>query len=138
VVRNEWGFQGMEETDGVIGGAYKYHFSSSLTAGTTTYCIDPLGDSAAGILEAINTTDDGNLLLALRTAVKNYHYTLVHTNMMNGMSANSTIETVMPWWQTAFYALDAVLAVLLVLCAVLLIRSKKTAETVHVEEAKKG
>ena len=44
-------------------------------------------------------------------------YTVVNSNAMNGWSASDTLKTVLPWWQTAIYALIAVLAVLTVLCA---------------------
>lgn len=125
VLRNEWGFKGQVETDGVAGGKYKYHFSSSLTAGTTTYCIDPSGDSAAGILNEITTNDDGYLLGVLRNAVKNYHYMLSRTNLINGMSPDATIKTIMPWWQTSLYALDAILAILTLACAVMCYRNTR-------------
>ncbi len=123
VLRNEWGFKGQVETDGVAGGSYKSHFSTSLTAGTTTYCIDPTGSSTAAILQEITANDDGYLLGCLRDAVKNYHYMLSRTNLTNGLSVNSTIRSVMPWWQTALYVLDVVMAVLTAGCAVMLFRS---------------
>ncbi len=124
VARNEWGFKGQEETDGVAGGAYKYHFASSLSAGTTTYCIDPAGDAAANIEAEIVSNDDGDLLGCLRTAVKNYHYMLSRTNLVNGLSSSSTIESVKPWWMISLYALDAVLALLTICFAILLFRSR--------------
>ena len=132
VVRNEWGFQGQEESDGVIGGAYKYHFASSLAAGTTTYCIDPQKDGMKGVLAAINDNNDGYLLQCLRTAIKNYHYMLSRSNLINGMSEDSTIVRVYPWWQKALYALDGVLAGLTVLALILYVRSRKKESTVQV------
>ena len=137
VARKEWGFQGQEETDGVVGGAYKYHFASSLSAGTTTYCIDPMGDAAAGILKIIRSTDDGYLQLCLRDAVKNYHYALVNSNLTNGMSVNSTIKTILPWWQIALYAADAVLALLTVIFLAAMLLSGRKKETIQVEEGGK-
>lgn len=133
VVRNEWGFKGQEETDGIAGGAYKYHFATSLDAGTTNYCIDPAGDSSAGILKAITENDDGYLLGRLRDAVKNHHYMLSRTNLINGMSTDATIKTVMPWWQTACYMLDAVLAALTVFCLAMMYQSKRK-NSIHVDD----
>lgn len=140
VVRNEWGFQGQEMTDGVAGGAYKYHFSTSLTAGTTTYCIDPSGDAASAIEAEIMANDDGYLLGCLRDAVKNYHYMLSRTNLINGLSESSSVESILPWWQISFYALDAVLAVLTIGGAILLFRSKKANNNrdIRVEQASDG
>ena len=37
---------------------------------------------------------------------------LSHTNLINGLSMNATVESVMPWWQIALYAIDAVFALL--------------------------
>lgn len=138
VIRNEWGFKGQEETDGVAGGAYKSHFTSSLTAGTTNYCIDPTGASSTAILNAINETDDGYLVQCLRDAVKNYHYMLSRTILVNGMSTEATIQTVTPWWQKALYGVEAVFALLTVLCAVLFLRAKKSTEVIKVESSVKG
>ena len=39
-------------------------------------------------------------------------YTVVNSNAMNGWSSTDTLKTVTPWWQTAIYALIAVMAVL--------------------------
>ena len=54
-------------------------------------------------MEEIRSNDDGNMLLNLRDAVKRYHYMLSHTNLINGLSMNATVESIMPWWQIALY-----------------------------------
>ena len=138
ILRNEWGFKGQEETDGVAGGSYKSHFTSSLSAGTTTYCIDPTGSSATAVINAINSTDDGYLLQCLRNAVKNYHYMLSRTCLVNGMSIEATIQKVTPWWMTALYAVDAVFAVLTLSFVVMLIRKKKSPAVIEIEAETKG
>ena len=53
----------------------------------------------------------------MRNAMHHILYTVVNSNAMNGWSASDTLKTVLPWWQTAIYALIAVLAMLTVLCA---------------------
>ncbi len=142
VLRNEWGFKGVEETDAVVGLAYKTHFSTSLSAGTTTYCMDFGNLSTTAIVQEILANDDGDLLEDLRNAVKSYHYMLSRSNAINGLSANSTIEEVMPWWQIALYALDAVLVLMTLGCLIMLIRSKTRMKTndvvIDVPEDRKG
>lgn len=128
VLRKEWGFNGQQETDGVAGGAYKSHFATSLSAGTTTYCIDPTGSAASAIVEEIRGNDDGNMLLNLRDAVKRYHYMLSHTNLINGLSMNTTVESIMPWWQIALYAIDVVFALLMVGSLFMMFRAKRRSE----------
>lgn len=128
VLRKEWGFNGQQETDGVAGGAYKSHFATSLSAGTTTYCIDPTGSAASAIVEEIRGNDDGNMLLNLCDAVKRYHYMLSHTNLINGLSMNATVESIMPWWQIALYAIDVVFVLLMVGGLFMMFRAKRRSE----------
>ncbi len=123
VIRNEWGFKGMIETDGVAGGEYKSHFPSSLSAGVTTYCIDPGNTAAAGIKQAIEDNDDGDLLGDLRTSVKNFHYALTRTNLVNGLDADAKVVKVTPWWRYAIYGLDEAFAILTAGSAFMLWRS---------------
>ena len=128
VLRKEWGFNGQQETDGVAGGAYKSHFATSLSAGTTTYCIDPTGSAASAIVEEIRSNDDGNMLLNLRDAGKRYHYMLSRTNLINGLSMNATVESIMPWWQIALYAIDVVFVLLMVGGLFMMFRAKRRSE----------
>ena len=76
-------------------------------------------------MEEIRSNDDGNMLLNLRDAVKRYHYMLSHTNLINGLSMNATVESIMPWWQIALYAATAVCAVLTVGSVFMMLRFKK-------------
>lgn len=125
VVRNEWGFKGMIETDAVAGAAYKSHFPTTLAAGVTTYCIDPEKSSTAAIKKQIEDQDDGQMLGILRNAVKNLHYTLAHSNMVNGLDTSSKIERITPWWRTAIYSVEAALVLLTLGSAVMMVRSAR-------------
>lgn len=126
VVVNEWGFKGQQETDAIASGEpYKVHFSSTLAAGTDTYCLDFSGKSSAAIVKEITDNDDGNLLNILRGAAHDYLYTVANSAVMNGYSTNSKVISITPWWQPLMYALIAVFAVLDILSLVMLVRSKK-------------
>jgi beta-glucosidase len=52
-------------------------------------------------------------------------YTVVHSNAMNGLSSADRLQLVTPWWQTAFIALDVVLAALTVGSVFMLTKSIK-------------
>ena len=39
-------------------------------------------------------------------------YTVANSNAMNGWSSADRLKVITPWWKTALYALDTVLAVL--------------------------
>ena len=67
--------------------------------------------------KAANYENDAYIVTQMRNAMHHILYTVVNSNAMNGWSASDTLKTVLPWWQTAIYALIAVLAVLTVLCA---------------------
>lgn len=112
VVVNEWGFRGIQETDAMTNATYMQHYSTMIMAGTTTYCYDTGNISANGIMNAILKNDDGEMLAQLRTCIKNVHYALSRSSLINGLDSNATVVTVMPWWQVTMYVLISVFAVL--------------------------
>ncbi|MFR6473751.1 MAG: glycoside hydrolase family 3 N-terminal domain-containing protein, partial [Faecalibacterium sp.] len=67
--------------------------------------------------KAANYENDAYIVTQMRNAMHHILYTVVNSNAMNGWSSTDTLKTVTPWWQTAIYALIAVLAVLTILCA---------------------
>lgn len=141
LVRGEWGFEGAEITDAASTIDYKGRFEASLTAGTDIYCIDSKGQSGAAITEAINKNDDGTLLLALRRAVKNCHYSAVNSCAINGLSIYSTVQELMPAWQKACIGAIAVFAVGTAAFFVLFVLSKYLPEkksSAKKEEQKNG
>lgn len=73
---------------------------------------DAGGTSDAVIYAKITENDDGNLLSALRTAVKHQIYAETKTNLINGLDSNTTIVSVTPWWRTALTGLQIGLGVL--------------------------
>lgn len=137
VVRNEWGFAGMEETDAVAGDAtFKSHFTSTLAAGTEVYCLDFSGASSKVVLEQIENDDDGYMLEKLRDAAHHNLYIMANSATMNGYSPNSKVVSVTPWWQPTMYVVIGVFAALEILCLVMLVRGKRKTQ-VQVEEVQK-
>lgn len=137
VVRNEWGFIGIEETDAIAGGStFKLHFPSTLAAGTNVYCLDFSGDSTTALVNAIEENDDGYLLGKLRETAHYYLYAIANSSVMNGYSTDSVVESVIPWWQPAMYVIIGVFAVLDIFLIVMLVRGKRK-DTVRVEEVQK-
>ncbi len=134
VVVNEWGFVGQQETDAIGSGEpYKTHYASTLVAGTDTYCLDFSGDSSATLAAQIIDTDDGYLLGKLREAIHDYLYIIANSSVMNGISTNSVIESVTPWWQPTMYGVIGVFAVVDIFLIVMLVRGKKK-DSIRVEE----
>lgn len=126
VVRNEWGFEGFEETDAIAGGnSFKLHFLSTLAAGSDVFCLDFTGASSAAISNQITNNDDGDMLAQLREAAHYYLYAIANSAVMNGYSTNSIVVAVTPWWQPTMYALIALFALLEATWIVLLFRQKR-------------
>ena len=137
VLRNEWGFYGQQETDAVATDeGYRAHFTTSLAAGTNTYCLDFSGASSRAITAAIESNDDGYLLGKLRDSAHYYLYIIANGSIMNGYSVDSKVVAVTPWWQPTMYVIIGVFAVLDIFLIVILVRGKRK-DTIRVEEVQK-
>ncbi|MDE6277146.1 MAG: hypothetical protein K2M06_03470, partial [Muribaculaceae bacterium] len=99
VTREEWGFKGFLQTDASL--QYSKDVVTVLWSGTDLFTADAPGYSTKGVLEQINKNDDGYLYLCLREAVKHAQYNVVNSNVMNGISPDSTIIVHTPWWESA-------------------------------------
>ena len=64
---------------------------------------------------------------ALKQNIKYWLYNLVKSNAMNGITNTSVMESVTPWWQMAFYGVDAFLALLTLLFIVVYAKKLKKA-----------
>ncbi len=119
VLRNEWGFEGMATTDACMF-EYRREFVTQLVAGTDNFCFSGRFefDETTGVSQPGNQyiaaieSGDGYVLQCLRESVKNIHYALLHSNLINGLSQDAEIVSVTPWWKTALVAYDVVLGAL--------------------------
>ena len=125
-LRDECGMTGIVVTDMWYGTASTYmNLPQMLLAGGNL--IDGMMD-ASHLDACAPGNNHSDVSWALRESMHRILYTVVHSNAMNGISVNTTIEHVTPWWQTALLAVQIVcgigLAASLVLCA-LSARKKK-------------
>ncbi len=116
VLRGEFGMVGYCVTDSwfeTAGGNPHMNLLSCLVAGNDL----PLG--TASILKdnaaKYNTRAYSNVVWAMRDATHNILYSVVHSNAMNGLSANTRILTFQPEWQ---YYLDRTIPVITALFAI--------------------
>ena len=131
VLREEWGFTGHVISDMCARQTFMQGFLGQIAAQTDNFCgTGMLKDSVTGIstpgymaIEAIEN-GDGYMMYCLRRAVKNYTHSMLHTNLVNGLSNNSTVVSVTPWWQTTLYLLIGISAVLTAGTATCLLLSK--------------
>lgn len=138
VLVNEWGFEGIQETDAIyLGLPYHCHYETTLAVGTDFYCFDIAEGASYVIPKAIKENDDGNLLRILREATRDHLYIVANSSIMNGYSENSKVVSVTPWWKIVMGVLIAAFALFDVTCIVLLARSKRK-DKVKVEEVQKS
>ena len=127
-LRNECGMTGIVVTDMWYGTASPYmNLPQMLLAG---------GNLIDGMMEAEHLAacapgnNHSDVAWALRESMHRILYTVVHSNAMNGISVNTTIEHVTPWWQAALLAVQIVsgvgLAAALAWCALSARKKKQT------------
>ena len=111
VLRNEWGFVGIVETDSCTGNTYhmgtKYAKAEGLLAGNDLWMYSQKDANYFGDWE-----DNPTVMLALREACHRILYTQLHSAAMNGMSTSTRIIKIMPWYQVLLLALAIVFGVL--------------------------
>ena len=128
VLRDEWGFKGHVTTDAFTASSlYKTHYLEELVAGIDYTCWDS-SNIVAAVKEAIDG-GDGYILQCLRESAKRNVYAASRTVSVNGLSSNSVVVTIVPWWQTTLVAAAGVLtlgsAACLVLYLVFAVQDKK-------------
>ena len=110
VLRNEWGFTGINMTDSSKDSASYMGTADALRAGTTQFNNDPGRVPEASNLLTKNR--DGFIWGKLRDVAKYFLYTMVHSNLINGLAPEIEVADFTPWWQPALLCLNAVVAVL--------------------------
>lgn len=112
VLRKEWGFTGINMTDSSKDSASYMGTADALAAGTCQFNNDP-----GRVPEATNLltkSRDGYIWGKLREVAKYYLYTMVHSNLINGLAPEVEVADFTPWWKPAMICADAAIAVLYV------------------------
>lgn len=117
VLRNEWGMVGAVITDYSTNSNFTLQ-TNGLQAGTTIW--DGFG---ATDLEAYR--DNAYVAQLMRKAMHDLLYVQANSSAINGLASTDVIVSILTWWQIALIAVDVALGVLTLLCAVMLIRSRK-------------
>ena len=110
ILRNEWGFTGINMTDSSKDSASYMGTGDALSAGTNQFNNDP-----GRVAEASNylTKDrDGFIWGKLREVAKYYLYTMSRSNHVNGLSKEVAIENYTPWWQPVAIGINVAIGVL--------------------------
>jgi beta-glucosidase len=96
VLRQEWNFKGHITTD-AGDASYKAHQLEQLAAGIDYTCWNQKKD----LLQTAIDEGDGNILKLLRQSAKHNVYAASRTISVNGLSSDSIVIKITPWWETA-------------------------------------
>ena len=117
VLRGEWDFIGIVETDACSGDTFhmldKYALAEGIVAGNDMWM-------ANGSVSFFNDSkNNATVMLALREACHRILYTQLHSAAMNGVSINTKIITITPWWEILLITLTSLVGVMLSASAVM-------------------
>ena len=129
ITRTEWGFTGAYVTDMINGADYMNWRDIVFNGGGMALTSSAYSSSEIGLMEDVKAeiAKDTAFQEALKQNIKYWLYNLVKSNAMNGITNTSVMESVTPWWQIAFYGVDAFLALLTLLFIVVYAKKLKKA-----------
>ena len=117
-LREEWGFEGVVETDQASFEVFAYEdLREGLQAGTDLWL-----NTDASLWKLPDEDLTPTVQRDIVNAAHNIAYAVVSSNAMNGLSAGGEIVSVIPIWQWALIAVDVVLGLAILLAVVLVTR----------------
>lgn len=110
VLRDEWDFVGIVESDACAGGVAHMTSDAAKAAGLVAGNDLWMDSGSEKYFEAHK--DNATVMLALREACKRILYGQLHSNAMNGVKSTSQIVLVQAWWQKLLIAAQIVIGVI--------------------------
>lgn len=77
--------------------------------------------------------DDPNVVSAMREAAEHILYTVANSNAINGVSANTQVIEIRPWWKNAIVAADVVFGILAAGSVIMLVKTIKKGKQTSAE-----
>ena len=110
ILRNEWGFKGINITDSSKDASDYVLTAECIPSGTDLFLSDTGRQSELSNLVVKNR--DGNILNWMKTANEHFYYAHSRSVLMNGLAGETVIAETVYWWQPTLIALCALLGVL--------------------------
>lgn len=104
VLRNEWGFKGINLTDSAKDTSGYMYTAECIVAGTDIFLND--SSRSAELRTMLVTKKDGYLYLRSREIAKNFFYAYSRSHITNGLTPDVVVEDFIPWWQTGLKILN--------------------------------
>ena len=130
VLRGEWGFVGECLTDAAVPAFFHQNNArpNAIVAGQDAW----MGGSEKDFLVA--DRNNATVCNALREACHRILYTRLHSNAVNGMTANTRIQYVPTWWENTIVGLQVGLGIATLFCMAMFV----TAIAINAKNSKKG
>lgn len=119
VLREEWGFKGVNLTDSSKDASDYVLTRECTVAGTDMFNND--SGRTTELANIIRRDRDGTILLAMKTANKHFYYAYANSNLVNGLEKGVEVANFVPWWQPVLTTLIVVFAVLIVASIVMFV-----------------
>ena len=110
ILRNEWGFKGINITDSSKDASSYVLTAECITGGTDLFLSDTGRTSELTNLAVKER--DGNILNWMKTANEHFYYAHSRSILINGLAEETVISETVYWWQPALQAVCAMLGVL--------------------------
>ncbi|MBQ3795169.1 MAG: glycoside hydrolase family 3 C-terminal domain-containing protein [Butyrivibrio sp.] len=110
VTRNEWGYDGILITDQA---SYPEAFPCLAIRGGLEGGTDLYLNTGADNWQIDGYASNATVMNQLRTASKHVLYAVSRSFAMNGISSTASVQSILPLWQKALYALDVIICGLL-------------------------
>ena len=114
ILREEWGFKGINITDSSKGAHDFILTAESITNGTDLFLSDTLRTSE--LSNMVIKEKDGNILNWMKQANKHFYYAHSRSVLINGLSEEVVIEETVYWWQPALIGISVLIGVLCAGC----------------------
>ncbi len=125
ILRDEWGFVGIVETDSCTGTSDSvHHMTNPYAKEAGLLAGNDLWMDGGGNTEYLkDSLDNPTIMLALREACHRILYVMLHSNAMNGVSTSTRIIKVKLWWETAIDTIRICSIVVFTFCLVMAVLS---------------
>ena len=119
VLRNEWGFIGIVETDAAVGVHMTAPniYAEGVVAGNDLW----MGGGSSGVFNAYK--DNATVVNAARESAHRLIYTVLHSSAMNGVTSSTRIVKVATWWEQALDTAKVASVVAFAVTAAMLVAS---------------
>lgn len=121
LLRKEWGWEGVNLTDSSKDSASYMYTAESLAAGTNFFNNDAARSNEVKTL--LTKNKDGYLWGKTRESAMYFFHSFLQSNIINGLTKESTVTTYVPWWVPTVKAIQWSIFTITLLSAGMLIAS---------------